>query len=238
MAGTTVDLGLPVEVPSDVKLGAAYRIGTRWIPLDGPTAAGEPTEAGSEAVGDGSDGAVAVVAAEAAASRVDVAEATTNGTQITAAVPLPAVSGRYRLEVTVHDADGVALPYDVQASIPAVVVHVGGPGAAWIDAPPSVKVTAGTRASVQLLVTNGEADAWGSCIPVARSLGIDRETSCPTVRLVGRWLPLDGSGCRAVDRPRARHPGGQRRHHVARGRRAGGAGHVPARRDDRADGRR
>lgn len=194
VAGTTVDLGLPVEVPSDVTLGAAYRIGTRWIPLDGPTAAGDPTDSGGGPVGDDSDGAVAIVAAEAAASRVDVAEAATNGTQITAAVPLPAASGRYRLEVTVHDADGVALPYDVQASIPAVVVHVGGPGAAWIDAPPSLKVRAGTRTSVQLLVTNGEAGAWGTCIPVARSLGVDRDTSCPTVRLVGRWLPLDGSG--------------------------------------------
>jgi hypothetical protein len=194
VAGTTVDLGLPVEVPSDVKLGAAYRIGTRWIPLDGPAAAGDQADAGSASVPDDPAGSIAVVAAEAAASRVDVAEATTEGTQIRAPVPLPTASGRYRLEVTIHDADGVALPYDVQASIPAVVVHVGGPGAAWIDAPASVTVTAGTRASVQLLVTNGEADAWGSCIPVAKSLGLDRETSCPTVRLVGRWLPLDGNG--------------------------------------------
>lgn len=197
VAGTTVDLGLPVEVPADVKLGAAYRIGTRWTPLDGPAAAGDATEGGGDVPAVGSEGTVAIVAAEAAASRVDVADATTTGAQITAKVPLPATSGRYRLEVTVHDADGVALPYDVQASIPAVIVHVGGPGAAWIDAPASVKVTAGTRASVQLLVTNGEADAWGSCVPLSRSLGIDRETSCPTVQLVGRWLSLDGDGTAA-----------------------------------------
>lgn len=194
IAGATVDLGLPVEVPADVALGPAYRLGTRWIPLDGPAAVAEPEGDAGAAAGDGSDGSAAVIAPEAAASLVDVTEATTSDSTVRAPVALPAVSGRYRLEVTVHDADGVALPYAVQASIPAVIVHVGGPGSAWIDAPARVGVTAGTRASVQVLVTNGEVDAWGTCAPVSELLGADAASDCPAVRLVGRWLSIDGEG--------------------------------------------
>jgi hypothetical protein len=107
-------------------------------------------------------------------------------------VDLPAIIGRYRLEVTVHGADGVALPYAVQAAIPAVVAHVGGPGAAWVDAPLTVSATAGTRASIQVLVTNGEADPWGPCTAPGILPAVDAIEGCPVVRLVGRWLPLTG----------------------------------------------
>ena len=107
---------------------------------------------------------------------------------------LPATSGRYRLEVTLHDRDGVALPYAVQASIPGVVVHVGGPGAAWLEAPPAMSVTAGTLASVQVVVTNGEPTAWGICASETRTDGPDGAAACSTVRLTGRWVALAGTG--------------------------------------------
>ncbi len=103
------------------------------------------------------------------------------------------MSGRYRLEVTLHDGDGVALPYAVQASIPGLVVHVGGPGAAWLDAPPALSLAAGTLASLQVLATNGEATAWGAC-PPAQGSGTGLDAACPAVRLVGRWVALAGGG--------------------------------------------
>ena len=184
IAGSTVEIDLPVEVEPGVVLGAAYSLGTRWIPLDRAAA---PPEAAP-------DGELPLVAQESAASRVDVAPATTRDGIVAASVALPATPGRYRLEVTIHDADGVALPYAVQASIPSVVVHVGGPGAAWVDAPPVLSVTAGTRASLQVLVTNGEADPWGVCPDAPARLGPDAEAVCPAVRLVGRWVPITGSG--------------------------------------------
>ena len=59
--------------------------------------------------------------------------------------------------MTLHDADGVALPYAVQAAIPGLVVRVGGPGAAWLDAPPALALVSGTLASLQVVATNGEA---------------------------------------------------------------------------------
>ncbi len=109
---------------------------------------------------------------------------------------LPGTAGRYRLEVTLHDADGVALPYAVQASIPGVVVHVGGPGAAWLDAPPTLSVVAGTLTSVQVVATNGEPTAWGGCSPGSRPAA-PGDAGCPDVRLVGRWVALDGPGTAA-----------------------------------------
>ncbi len=201
LAGSTVELALPVEAPPDVALGTSYRLGTRWIPLDGPAAVAEPPVFVPAPPGEEPGVRVAVVAPEAAASRVEVTTATTRDGAIAAPIALPAASGRYRLEVTVHGADGVALPYAVQASIPGVIVHVGGPGAAWIDAPATVSATAGTRASIQVLVTNGEADPWGACAAQAQLPAVDAVDGCPVVRLVGRWLPLaGGEGAPAIVR--------------------------------------
>lgn len=188
LAGTTVGLGLAVDVPAGVTLGTAYRLGTRWIPLDEVALPVEPA-AGDEP---------ALVARESAASLVEVQPATVAGTRLAAPVTLPATAGRYRLEVTIHDADGVALPYAVQASITGVVVHVGGPGAAWLDAPPALSVAAGTLAAVQVFVTNGEAGPWGSCALVARRFGPDNAGACPIVRLVGRWVAVGGHGAADV----------------------------------------
>ncbi len=199
LAASTVDLHLPVTVPPGVTLGSAYRLGTRWVPLDeaGVTADPVPGTDPAASPAPGETGEPALVARESGASLVDVVPATIAGGAVHGAVALPPATGRYRLEVTLHDAAGVALPYAVQASIPGVVVHVGGPGAAWLDAPPSLAVNASTHTSVQVVVTNGEASAWGGCAPEPRTLGPDVGAVCPTVRLVGRWVALEGTGTAA-----------------------------------------
>jgi hypothetical protein len=198
LAGSTVRLRLPVEAPAGVALASSYRLGTRWIPLDEASALAGP--AGGDPAASPDPAAVvdpALVARESAATLVDVVPATVAGGEVAGSITLPGRTGRYRLEVTIHDPDGVALPYAVQASIPGVVVHVGGPGAAWLDAPPAVSVTAGTLASIQVEVTNGEPEAWGSCEPRHRGYGPDELGDCPTVRLVGRWVAIDGAGTAA-----------------------------------------
>ena len=199
LAGSTIGIRLPVEVPSGVALGTAYRLGTRWIPLDETGVSAEPAPGDDPTASPGTAPAAepALVARESSASLVDVLPATVAGSDIAAAVTLPGTTGRYRLEVTLHARDGVALPYAVQASIPGVVVHVGGPGAAWLDAPPTLSVGAGTLTSVQVVATNGEATSWGSCAPGPRLSGPGSDASCPTVRLVGRWVAITGSGTAA-----------------------------------------
>ena len=214
LPASTVKLQLPVKVPVGVRLSAAYQLGTRWIPLDvAGAAADRPLDTDPSQGGDASQGAATItapdaspaagadtgiavgsslVAQESAASLVEVVPATVADGRVSGSVTLPAASGRYRLEVTLHDADGVALPYAVQVSIPRVVAHVGGPGAAWLDAPPTLSVVAGTLTSVQVVATNGEATPWGSCSRGPRDPGPER-AGCP-VRLMGRWVALDGPG--------------------------------------------
>ena len=229
LAAATVGLTVPVEVPAGVTLGTAYRLGTRWIPLDEATAsaaepAGRPgstrtaippraadpaaspgprparqpaaTPAGRRPRGQPRPSASPTRPSTRPRPPTRAPASTRGGTRRrpggvrtrgprrprigglarrrrprhgrhgrpgSATVGLPPVSGRYRLEVTLHDADGVALPYAVQASIPGLVVRVGGPGAAWLDAPPALSLVPGTLASLQVLATNGEATAWGAC---------------------------------------------------------------------------
>jgi hypothetical protein len=215
LAGATVPLRLAVDVPPGVVLGAEYRLGTRWVPLDqaglpadpqpdDPAAASpDPAATAPPPAAPSPDPAATapppaddptLVARESAASRVDVIPATVTAGEIVGEVTLPATTGRYRLDVTIHDRDGVAFPYAVQAVIPGLVVHVGGPGAAWLEAPPAVSVTAGTLASLQVVVTNGEPVAWGGCTVGPRRFGPDDDAACSQVRLVGRWMALDGTG--------------------------------------------
>jgi hypothetical protein len=189
LAGAAVELALPVEVPTGVTLGPGYRLGMRWIPLDVP---GAPAEAAPGAPAEADPGTPStLVAPESAAALVEVVPADVREGAVAAPARLPTTPGRYRLEVTIHDGDAVALPYAVQASIPPVIVHVGGPGVAWLDAPASLTVAAGTRASVQVLVVNGEADPWGPCAASPEQMGPDVADDCPTVHLVARWLPID-----------------------------------------------
>ena len=257
LPASTVQLRLPVKVPTGVRLSAAYQLGTRWIPLDvtgaaadrapgadpsqdsgpsqgadpsqgaaadaaqSPSATADPVPAAPAAnpapVAEPSHGAATIpapdaspatsadtgiavgsslVAQESAASLVEVVPATVADGRVSGPVTLPAASGRFRLEVTLHDADVVALPYAVQGSIPSVVVHVGGPGAAWLDAPPTLAVVAGTLTSVQVVATNGEATPWGCSSPDPRGNGPEN-AGCPNVRLMGRWVALEGVGAAA-----------------------------------------
>ena len=100
-----VQLALPVEVPPGVTLGPAYPLGARWIPLDVVAA---PAEGGPDA-------ASGLVAPESAAALVEVVAAEIRDAVVTAQARLPPVPGQYRLEVTLHDGDAVALPYAVSA---------------------------------------------------------------------------------------------------------------------------
>ncbi len=297
LAAATVGLSVPVEVPAGVTLGTAYRLGTRWIPLDeatasaadpaiepapdagvpaagsspgpaaspdpgtasvtpdpasvtpgpaavspgpaaslDPAAAASPDPSSGATLDPGSTGGADLVAPESAASLVDVVPATVAGGGLAATVGLPPVSGRYRLEVTLHDGDGVALPYAVQASIPGLVVRVGGPGAAWLDAPPALSLVSGTLASLQVLATNGEADRVGRLLPAAG--GSAPGGSGPGARTAGSRLPgrpprraLGGPRRRrhgGADGPRARDPGRLGPGGLAVGAGAHRARHLPA----------
>ena len=201
LAGSTVGLRLPVEVPDRGRTRDRVPAGHALDPARRHRASRpsrcratirRPARAGSPAASRRSS-----PRESSAIAGWTCPAATVAGSEVTASVTLPGEPGRYRLEVTLHDRDGVALPYAVQASIPGVVVHVGGPGAAWLDAPPTLSVVAGTLTSIQVVATNGEATAWGELRARDADFGPDDRGDCPTVRLVGRWVAITGAGTAA-----------------------------------------
>ncbi len=159
-------------------------------PLTGgpsPSAAASPSPVPSAGDGAGS----AFVAAELPASVTDPVPATVTATGIAARVAVPTTPGTYRVVVTVHGADGVAL--DASATIPPILVRVLPPGGATISAPRSLTTLPGASLSMLVTVTNGGPADWAadaSRVPAA-SPGTTPAGVLAGVRLTGTWIPLD-----------------------------------------------
>ena len=95
-------------------------------------------------------------------------------------VVLPDAAGRYRLTITLHDADGVAYDAATQALLPPLVVRVTGDFDGAITAAPSATVVAGGEAAARRprreprqegLGPRGHQDAVGQGQPGARRAG-------------------------------------------------------------------
>jgi hypothetical protein len=105
-------------------------------------------------------------------------------------VATPATPGRYRLTVTLHDADGVAFDAATQALLPSLIVRVTGDLDAQIVVPTTLELAPGDPASVPLWIANVGRAPWGQPAPfdpAARNGGQRGEAA----RLVGQWVPLD-----------------------------------------------
>jgi hypothetical protein len=104
-------------------------------------------------------------------------------------VAVPSAPGRYRLTVTLHDAEGVAYDAATQAMVPVLIVRVSGDLDAEIVAPATTEFVASTRGTVDLWVANLGRKAWGHEGIRAR----DRVTPATFARVVARWIALDES---------------------------------------------
>jgi len=116
-------------------------------------------------------------------------------TSMVVPVTMPTVPGRYRLTVTLHDADGVAYDAATQELIPPLIVRVTGAFDGAILAAPTAELTAGADVRLGVRAVNLGVTAWGSRAVASaadyRSHGaIDRPAN-----VVGRWilLSLDAS---------------------------------------------
>jgi hypothetical protein len=76
-------------------------------------------------------------------------------------VATPSVRGRYRLTITLHDADGVAYDAATQALVPSLLVRVTGDLDAGIDAPESLDLAPGSATDLPIWVANLGRTAWG-----------------------------------------------------------------------------
>ena len=82
-------------------------------------------------------------------------------TQMSFKIATPAAAGRYRLTVTLHDADGVVYDPVTQAQLPSLLVRVTGDLDAGIDAPAHLDLAPGATADLSVWVANLGRKAWG-----------------------------------------------------------------------------
>jgi len=116
------------------------------------------------------------------------------------AVPLtfPAAAGRYRLTVTLHDADGVAYDATTQAQMSSLIIRVTGDFDGAIQAAPTAGLAAGTGFSLGVRVTNLGKTQWGNDAvkPVSNLSGW---IPARAATVIGRWIPLSEGAALPTD---------------------------------------
>ena len=107
-------------------------------------------------------------------------------------VATPAAPGRYRLTVTLHDADGVAYDPATQAQVPSLIVRVTGDLDAGDRRPGPARPRARRRRRPACGSPTSARHAWGH-EAVRRPAGIPRAPSRRQPRtLTGTWVALGG----------------------------------------------
>jgi len=104
-------------------------------------------------------------------------------------VATPSVRGRYRLTITLHDAEGVAYDAATQALVPRLLVRVTGDLDAGIDAPQSLALAPGSTTDLPVWVANLGRTAWGHpAIEDARDP--DGGDPAAAAHVTGTWIAL------------------------------------------------
>jgi hypothetical protein len=119
VAAAETMIRLPMTVPTGKQLPEKLSVGYRWEPLEPDPPAGDPPTRASVTGGEAADKGEYTLA---------LTPASLVATSIVAHVRLPTAAGRYRLVVTVHDEDDVALGANGESLVPELLVHVATPG--------------------------------------------------------------------------------------------------------------
>jgi hypothetical protein len=181
-AATTSGPGVPVSGPT-----VGDSSGTPVAGTPGTDPAADPATSAEVAAPPAKD--LDLVVPEQVGDVVSPAAVKFGKTAMTVPVTLPRAPGRYRLTVTLHDADGVAYDALTQALLPSLMVRVTGDFDGIIQAAPTARLTAGTEATLHLRVENVGATAWGhAAIKTTANVGAGARAEAAS--LVGRWIPL------------------------------------------------
>ena len=112
---------------------------------------------------------------------------------------MPTVPGKYRLTITLHDADGVVYDAATQALIPSLIVRVTGDFDGAILATPTAELVAGGDAELDVRAINLGLTSWGhEAIPTASNL-IGGGAPAKGAEVVGRWIPLSAGAALPTD---------------------------------------
>jgi hypothetical protein len=199
-AASTITYKVPYTVADRSALPKTFKASVRWDPLDPVSAdpAGEGTDTAPEdppaedvpTEEDPPD--LGLVTAERLGDVVAPAKVKLSKKSFAFSVATPATPGRYRLSVTLHDADGVAFDAATQALLPSLIVRVTGDLDAAIVAPASMEIAPGAATSLSLWVANLGKAPWGHG---AISDVKDPEGTEPAAaaRVTGQWVALGGA---------------------------------------------
>jgi hypothetical protein len=108
---------------------------------------------------------------------------------------LPAVPGRYRLTVTLHDTDGVAYDAATQAMVQAEFVRVTGDFDGAISVVPTADLKAGSEVALGVRVKNLGKVAWGHGQIKTPSGDVPQAAA----NVVARWVPLSAGAALPAD---------------------------------------
>jgi hypothetical protein len=180
LAGTGVELAAPViqgstaiegkfrfKIPFKIadreKLPSGLQASARWDLLEPAapvtTTDAEPTTGASVPQIVSPD--FGVVMAERPSDIIAPTALKITRTQMAFNISTPAVPGRYRLTITLHDAEGVVYDPVTQAQLPSLVVRVTGDLDAGIDAPARLDLAPGATTDLSVWVANLGRTTWG-----------------------------------------------------------------------------
>ncbi len=109
-------------------------------------------------------------------------------------VTMPKVPGRYRLTITLHDADGVEFDAATQALTPPLMVRVTGEYDGALVAAPATRVAAGADLRLGVRAVNLGIAAWGQRAVASAADYVSHGAIDKPAHVVGRWIPLSLDG--------------------------------------------
>jgi hypothetical protein len=189
---------IPFKIADRDKMPAAVQASARWDLIE--AVAAEPVAAAPDATTGDADTELAtpdfgLISAEQPGAVISPAALTITRSNMALNVATPTTPGRYRLTITLHDADGVAYDAATQALVPVLVIRVSGDIDAGIDAPARLDLAPGATADLSLWVANLGRTAWGH-LAINDPRDPDGKIPAESARLTGTWVALG-----AVDDP-------------------------------------
>ncbi len=190
--GRQANLRVPFKIRDRGRLPAVLEASVRWDPVDVVSIPVAPTYGGSTLLLPSSPPTdLGLVSAEQTGAVVAPAALSIGKRDLTMGVSLPAQPGRYRLNITLHDKDGVAYDDQTQKLLPTVVVRVTGNIDGAILAAPANTLAAGAHVSLPIRIVNLGTAAWGHD-RIANPREPDRMLPAVAAQLVGHWVALGG----------------------------------------------
>jgi hypothetical protein len=176
---------VPFKVADRSKLPSSVQASVRWDPLDPASGGSAATPEGAGATTGPGDAQpdFGLIAPERLGDIVAPRKVAVTTSKMSFYVRVPSAPGRYRLTVTLHDAEGVAYDAATQAMVSPLIVRVTGDHDAGVIAPERLELAPGQAQRLPIWVANLGKSAWG------RRAGPDRTTFA---RLTGTWLALGG----------------------------------------------